>query len=163
MNVAELSDEPLTHMFGMRHEFPSEWHRFLRPSTEGGEQVLSFTIGRERFPFFVQERFINVMKIEMFAKCAQAGEYHTILSYINPDDDAVTSSQIAMPPNASYGGLKKATINVNDAGLNLEEFDITREMSLKLKHSGASDYTSLAGDEVADIFLVVHYKLGANS
>ncbi|MEW6377337.1 MAG: hypothetical protein AB1502_16290, partial [Thermodesulfobacteriota bacterium] len=68
---------------------------------------------------------------------------------------------ITMPQNDSYGGLNKATINVNDAGLNLEELDITGEMSLKVKYNVAPDYTNLVTkpDEVEDIFLVVHYKL----
>ena len=101
------------------------------------------------------------MKIEVFAKCTQAGDYHMVLSYINFDEDIVTSSQITMPQNESYGGLNKATINVNDAGLNLEELDITGEMGLKVKHSTAPDYTSLVTEpgEVEDIFLVFHYKL----
>jgi len=161
MNTAELADQPFMRMFSMKHEFPTEWHKFLYPAIEGGEQVLSFTIGKERFPFFAQERDIVVMKIEAFAKCTQAGDYHMILSYINFDEDTVTSSQITMPQNDSYGGLNKATINVNDAGLNLEELDVTGEMSLKVKFSTSPDYTSLATkpDEVEDIFLVAHYKL----
>lgn len=161
MNTAELADQPLMRMFSMKHEFPTKWHKFLHPATEGAEQVLSFTIGKERFPFFAQDRNIVVMKIEVFAKCTQAGDYHMILSYIKLDEDTATSSQITMPQNDSYGGLNKATINVNDAGLNLEELDITGGMSLKVKHSTASDYKSLGAEpgEVEDIFLVVHYKL----
>jgi hypothetical protein len=103
------------------------------------------------------------MKVELFARCKQAGDYHLVLSYINHDEDTVTSSQITMPQNDSYGGLNKATINVNDAGLNLEELDITGEMSLKMKYSTALDYTSLTTDEVADIFVVFHYKLDDES
>jgi len=145
----------------MKHEFPTEWHKFLHPATEGAEQALSFIIGKERLPFFAQDRDIVVMKMEVFAKCTQAGDYHTMLSYTDFDEDTVASSQITMPQSDSYGGLNKATIDVNDAGLNLEELDITREMSLKLKHSSSPYYTSLATkpDEVEDIFLVLHYKL----
>ena len=167
-HAAELTTEPLMSMFSMKHEFPTEWHRFLHPAAEGGEQVLSFTIGKERFPFFAQDkdRSIVVMKTEVFAKCTQAGDYHMILSYINFDKDTVTSPEvppdlITMPQNDNYGGLNKATINVNDAGLNLDQLDITGEMNLKVKHSTAPDYTSLATEpgEVEDIFLVVHYKM----
>ncbi len=161
MNVAELSDQPLMSMFNVKHEFPAEWHRFLYPAIESTEQVLNFTIGKKRIPFFAQDRDIVVMKIEVFAKCTQADDYHMVLSYINFDEDLVTSSQITMPQNESYGGLNKATINVIDAGLNLEELDITGEMSLKVKHSTAPDYTGLVTDpsEVEDIFLVFHYRL----
>ncbi|MCD4702605.1 MAG: hypothetical protein K8S24_12195, partial [Candidatus Aegiribacteria sp.] len=142
-------------------EFPAEWHRFLYPAIESTEQILNFTVGNNRFPFFTQDRDITVMKIEVFARCTQAEDYYMVLSYINFDEDSVTSSQITMPHNDSYGGLHKATINVIDAGLNLEEMDITGEMSLKVKHSTAPDYTGLVAEpcEVEDIFLVFHYKL----
>ena len=142
----------------MRHEFPSEWHRFLHPTPAGDEQVLSFTIGQERFPFFAQDRKIDVMKIDVLAKCEREGEYHTIISY---NGNSVVSSQITMPENDSYGGLNMATINPNDAGLSLEDLDVSREMNLKVKHNSALVYTSLLAnpDEVEDLFLVVHYKL----
>lgn len=161
-NSAGLSTQPLLRMFSMRHEFPTEWHKFLNPATAGGEQVLRFTTGKERFPFIAHDRVISVMKVEAFAKCTQAEDYHTILSYTDFDEDTVTSSEITMLQNDSYLGLNKATINViNDAGLSLEELDITGEMSLKLKRSAALDYTSLVTEpsEVEDIFLAVHYKL----
>ena len=170
VNAAELRTQPLMRMFSMKHEFPTEWHRFLYPATEGAEQVLSFTIGKERFPFFAQDRKIVVMMIEVFAKCTQEGDYHMVLSYIDSIGDIVISPEdlpdlIALPQNDTYGGLNKATINVNDAGLNLEALDITGEMNLKMKYSTAPDYTSLATEpgEVEDIFLVFHYKLETES
>ena len=99
------------------------------------------------------------MKIEVFAKCTQAGEYNMIVSYTNFEDDRVASPEyppdlITMPQNAGYGGLNKATINVNSAGLNLEELDVTKEMSLKVKRSEAMNYTGLgtSPDEIEDIF-----------
>ena len=146
----------------MKHEFPAEWHRFLHPGAGGGEQILNVTVGKMRFPFFAHDRDIVVMKIEAFAKCTQAGNYHMVLSYTERDGDPSMSSQIDLPQNNSYGGVNKATIGLTDAGLNLEEFDITGAMSLKLKHSGAPDYTQLVTDppEVDDVFLVFHYKLG---
>jgi hypothetical protein len=161
MNAANLAEQPLMQMFGMKHEFPSEWYKFLHPATGGAEQILTFTLGKERFPFFVQDRDIVVMEIEVFAKCTQAGDYHLLLSYVNLDVDTVTSSQITMPQNTTYGGLHKVTINTADAGLNLEELDITKTMTLKLKHSAAADYTSLGTkpDELEDLFVVLHYKL----
>jgi Tc toxin complex TcA C-terminal TcB-binding domain/ABC toxin N-terminal region/Neuraminidase-like domain/PA14 domain/Salmonella virulence plasmid 28.1kDa A protein len=159
MNTAELMDQPLLRMFSMRHEFPTEWHRFLHPSAVGGEQTLAFTIGKKRFPFFAQDRQIIVMKIEVFAKCTNAGDYHLLVSCTDINDEVVESIQITMPQNSKYGGINKATINTNDAGLNLEELAVDQEMTLKLKRSTAADFTALNADEVQDLFFVMHYKL----
>lgn len=162
-NTAELADQPLMRMFSMRHEFPTEWHKFLYPGTEGAEQILNFKIGKGQFPFFAQDRDIVVMKIEVFAKCTQEGDYKMVLSITEDDNTSPSpSSEITMPENDNYGGLKKATIdNVNTVGLNLEELNISEEMILKMKHNTALDYTILATEprEVEDVFLVFHYKL----
>ena len=161
MNAADVNQQPLTQMFSMRHEFPTEWYKFLHPAALGGEQLLNFTVGKVRFPFFVQERDIVVMKTELFAKCAQAGAYHAVLSYVNLDGDTVTSSQITMPQVAKYGNINMATLNLTDAGLSLDELDIGAPMSLKLKHNLAPDYTKLAASppELEDLMVVLHYKV----
>jgi hypothetical protein len=159
MNLAELRDQPLMRMFSIRRDFPTEWYRFLHPTPGDGEQILSYTVGKERFPFIAQERAVVVIEIDVFSKCAKKGDYHLVLSYLDQDGNEVTSSEIAMPQDEAYGGLNKATLGVNDAGLNLEELDIEGQMSLQLKHYTAPDYAGLDADEVEDIFLVFHYKL----
>jgi hypothetical protein len=165
-NAADLIQQPLAQMFSMKHEFPTEWRKFMLPSAVGAEQILRFTPGKNRFPFLTQNRDIVVMKLEVLAKCTQATSYHTILSYFRFDDDPesddpVTSTPVVMPQNNALGGLNKATINVSDAGMNLEELDITKEMRLKMKRGAALDFKSLVTEpeEVDNVFIVIHYKL----
>ena len=160
-NTADLSNQPFLRMISMKHEFSTQWHRFLTPSTESSEQVLVFTLGKERFPFFTHDRTIDIMKLDMFARCSQSGDYHLVMSYTDSLDIVTVSSQISMPENPSYGGLNKATINTGDAGLTLDEADITKEMTLKLKHNSETVYTELttSPDEVEDIYMVIHYRL----
>jgi hypothetical protein len=136
-----------------------------------GEQVLNFTIGKERLPFFVQDRDIVAEKIDVFARCTQAGSYHLVLSYVNLAGNTITSPDLADPtnlinlqPSDAYGGLKHTSINTTDAGLNLEELDIAGAMSLRTKRTTVADFSRLVTDpedEVDDIYLVVHYKLVA--
>ncbi len=155
MNTAKLTEQPLMEMFSMKHEFPTEWHKFLHPATDGGEQILKFTLGKERFPFFVQDRDVEVMKLEVLAKCTQATSYYMVLSYGNLDGGSVTISK-EMPQDNTYDGLNTATIND-------EVLDIAKEMTLKLRSSldVNKKYTDLVTEpeEVEDMFFVVHYKL----
>ncbi len=162
-NSADLENQPFIRMFDMKHELPNEWHLFFHPRN-GPEQALSFTVGKERFPFLAANREIVVMEAEILAKCSRPGDYHLVLSYVNRSGDVVTSSQIVMPKTpegSTYGGLHKATLRLHDAGLSLDELDIAGAMTLKLKHSTATDFASLETDpqpEIEDMFLVVHYK-----
>jgi hypothetical protein len=161
MNAEDLSEQPLLQMFNMKQEFPGEWHKFLHPTGQGAEQMLTVTIGKERFPFFVQSRSIVVSKIDAFARSSKTSSYHLIMSYTNLDGDPVISTQITMPQSDAYGGLNKTTIDVSDAGLNLEELDVAAPMSLKLKRIVVNDFSSLSTDpdEMEDVYLVFHYKV----
>jgi hypothetical protein len=163
-NIAGLAEQPLSRMFSLKNEFTTEWHRFLHPVPTDGEQVLSFTIGKDRFPFFTQGWEIKVMKLDVFARCTQTGNYDLKLSIMKANHSPVNSSPIVMPKNAGYGDLNKATLKGSDAltiGLNVEELDLAGPLSIKLKHNTATLYKSLATEpsEVENIFLVVHYKL----
>jgi hypothetical protein len=160
-NAADLADQPLVQMFTMRHEYPTEWHRFLHPAVAGDEQVLAVTLGRQRFPYLVQNRTIVVMQIQVFARCTGAGDYHMLLSHMNFNGDPVNSSEISLPKSGVYGDLNVATVGVTDASLNLEELDVAGPMTLKLKHNATPDYTGLATNppEIEDLDCLVHYKL----
>lgn len=160
-NSEDLLEQPLMRGFSMRHEFSTEWHRFLHPALAGGEQILSFTLGEESFPFFTRTKDVVVMKLEVLARCSRVGDYKMMLSLTNKDGETVESSEVTVPVSAAYGGMNKATLNVNSAGLSLDELDISGPMTLKLKFNTAVDYKSLGTnpDEVDDLFVVVHYKL----
>ena len=149
-------------MFSMRHEFPSEWYRFLHPAVAGAEQILAFTLGKDRFPFFVQDRTVVVMQIDVLANTTKSMDYHAILSYVTHDPPATTtSSELTLPEDPDYDNLNVKTIGVADAGLALDELNIDAPMTLKLKASNVTPYTALTTnpDEVEDLFIVMHYKL----
>lgn len=156
--TAEHADQPFMRMFSMKQEFPTEWHKFFHPESEGTEQILKFTIGREKFPFFVQDSKVNVNKIDVFAKFTQTDnqtdKHQIILSYSNHNGEVFTSPEppsdkvIKLFPKKNFGGLYGVSINVNDD----EEPDINREIRIKLLDASA--------DEIKDLFFVLHYQLG---
>jgi hypothetical protein len=163
-NINDLSEQPLIQMIDLKRDFPAEWHKFLHPLTDGTEQILQFTLGKKRFPFFVQERELSIINIEVIAKFTQEMSYVTKLTYVKADtepEEIVESEEIHMPQKPEYGGIYIASIDTTDASLNLEEFDITKQNTLRLKREGAEDYTLLTTDpdEVEELFLVIHYKL----
>ncbi len=160
MNTADLSEQPLMRLFSLKHEFPTEWHKFLYPSASGGDQVLIFTLGKERFPFIAQGMDIIVMKLDLFAKCTGTGKYYVLLSYTDFDGNTKKSTDREMTQSKSYGVLHTKTIDETDTELTLDEMDVEEEISLNLT-STSGTYTTLKTDpdEVEDIFFVVHYKL----
>jgi len=163
LNASNLADQPLLQMFNLKHDFSTEWYKFLHPGTAEAAQELKFTVGKERFPFFVQDRGITIMKIELFARCTHAGDYFGVLSYNDFGGHPASFPEITMGQSDAYGGLNKGTIA--GAGLNPDQLDITKELTLRVNRHSASEtppvVTPLATnpDEIEEFFMVFHYKL----
>jgi hypothetical protein len=62
--IEEASTSGLAQLFSLRHDFPSEWHRFV---TGDAASPFAATIKKEFFPYFVQSRDITITEIEMYA------------------------------------------------------------------------------------------------
>ncbi len=59
----------LARVFSLRHEFSSEWYRFLNPPAgDAKNQTLTMALTRERFPFLFQGKNISINAIELFVK-----------------------------------------------------------------------------------------------
>ncbi len=90
----------LRRMFSARHEFPSEWHRFLHP-TDPQKQTLELPLTQERFPFQFRGRAITIDKVELFLKLKEVkdGEAFTggNLSVKSPDSDDAAGTEVHEP------------------------------------------------------------------
>ncbi|HVE74606.1 MAG TPA: hypothetical protein VNA30_05890 [Mycobacteriales bacterium] len=59
----------MARAFSLRHEFPTEWQRFLNPPpAANGDQLAKLDLGREQFPFLVQDRITAIDSVELFVK-----------------------------------------------------------------------------------------------
>ncbi|SLM48754.1 protein of unknown function [Nitrospira japonica] len=70
--VANEGGKGVTRLFSLRHEFPTEWQRFLNVAAEGtGDHKQALSFGPERFPFFLRDRFaagkVKVSKVHLFS------------------------------------------------------------------------------------------------
>jgi Tc toxin complex TcA C-terminal TcB-binding domain/ABC toxin N-terminal region/Neuraminidase-like domain len=67
----------LVRAFSLRHEFPTEWQRFLNPSpvgtggagaASGADQTLTLPLNRELFPFQFQDRIASITEFELYVQ-----------------------------------------------------------------------------------------------
>lgn len=65
--VQREGQQGLARVFSMRHEFSTEWHRFLNPSA-ATEATLDFTLAQDRFPFQFRGRTIQIRSADIFLK-----------------------------------------------------------------------------------------------
>lgn len=67
-SIAKTENIPLLRFFSARHEFPSSWHRFLKPQESELNHVLTLPLVRERFPFPLRARELTLQRLELFLK-----------------------------------------------------------------------------------------------
>ncbi len=67
-------DSPgLVRLFSLRHEFPSEWHRFVSsPPAADKLNTITVDLATTRFPYFVQGREISINKSTVFERTSVA-------------------------------------------------------------------------------------------
>jgi hypothetical protein len=143
----------------MRHEFSTEWYRFLNPLVVGDDQVMKLTLKKEHFPFFTRDRNVDVMQVDILAKTNRTGDYHLMMTATDTGAVIMTSTQISMPENATYADMQKTTLTGVAANISVEDINAFAELTMKFKHSTDANYHSLDDAEMQDVFMVIHYKL----
>jgi hypothetical protein len=165
-NLADLNEAPLMRMFSLKHEFSTDWYKFINPAVAGADQVMAVTLTRDHFPFFTKERAINVSKLEVLIKAEQEGDYKMICSITDVADAVITSTEITMPENSTYANMQKATLSETTAGITVADINVFGAMSFKFRHntdiSNPQVYNTIDKDpeEISDVFVVIHYSLG---
>jgi hypothetical protein len=158
-NATDLDVQPLMRMFNLKHEFGSEWNKFIRPVTTGADQVFSLKLQPSHFPFFAKDRLIEVTKMEVLVKAKKSGDYRMLFEARDHDDNVLSAPIISMPENVRFANMKKGTLA--SPSVSVGDVDVLKPVSIKLQHNSKADFHSLAPDEIVDMFLVLHYKLGS--
>jgi len=69
VNAIAEEEHGFARLFSARHEFSTEWHRFLHPpAAAANDQTLTLALNKERFPYIFQGREITIDTIELFFK-----------------------------------------------------------------------------------------------
>jgi hypothetical protein len=79
--IGEEATKPLARLFSLKHEFPTEWHRFTQPVAPA---VGAFTIDKQRFPFLFRgkSKTITVRKVHLYAVLKHGAEPTSPLSVV---------------------------------------------------------------------------------
>ncbi len=165
----ELKGLQQWRMFSAKHEFPSQWYRFLHPSDEATEaQSMRLELTQERFPFQLRGKSIQFKSIQLFLKLKdttinppqsidlfvtkpsaaqdELNNQNTITPQ-NDSTDLVTLHKVTLEPNSAFGNLLYGEDMPSSEGFG--------SRSIKAKKD---DMTSIQ-DAIEDIILVCHYSV----
>jgi len=145
--VADAESAPLSRLFSIRHEFPTEWHR-LRTATEAnGDHVRTIALTRDRFPALFARRELHVGRIDLFGLPA-AGKHPTKLPSLRQPDDKVVTLATGAPIGPLVHGTAPVDVRVKD---------VEGESLWQLSVLAADVAASI--DQLDDLLLVCHYDV----
>ena len=134
-------------LFSLKHQFATEWYRFLHPDQEGADQVFNMTLGREHFPFFARKATaITVTKLDFVLAGRHDGDYRMEL-----ESPGAAVEAFAVSPDPNLDGIHH-TVHNTPASPNAEG-----EWHIKIRRDDDGDFKSLAVDDLEDVVVIVHF------
>jgi hypothetical protein len=132
-------------MFSLRHEFPTEWHRFLNPIAGAEGQPLRLNRMNERFPFHGPGATIRINRVDLLGRFTSGDQYAATLAPLLAGE-AILNSEPAL------GGLRHASLGNLDVDL-----DEARDWELQIRR-GTND---LESGEAENMFIICSYTVAS--
>lgn len=137
-------------LFSLKHDFSSEWHRFLNPEGDSDQELL-IDFKQEHYPFFIRGKIgtLKIKKMDVFLESSIAGDF---------------SANIKVTNSASLDGLSiSKDPDYNNAHHYLKDFssgsqpDSLGEVRIKIKIGPVTtgDFKSLTDDQLDDILVLL--------
>ena len=150
--IADADQVPVSRLFSLRHEFPSEWQRLFSVGDSNGDHVQVFALTKNRFPFLFQSKNITITILKVDLYVLRKGDAE------NPEfpQMAITVPEGTTPVNLAEGSTCRP-----DAGQYFEE-----EVEVKLEERDSRWTFTIPKNSVVDfqktvqdILLVCHYTV----
>ena len=138
----------LARLLSLRHELPGDWHRFLNPPGDTGDQTLSIPFAG-RFPLMFQsaKSTITITRIDILAKAAAGADFELAL---DPDTPTTPTTRDL----TALGTLLVGTTGDITASPGTWTLTIWRQPSPE-----SAVHQRVAPDTTQDILLICHYTV----
>ncbi len=148
--VASQGAEGSARLVSLRHEFPTEWHRFTTGVKSTGEAAESFAVTKNRFPFVFGKSDITVTKVDLYGVPKE--------DVSTGDIDALTvtlpggQASVLMSTGTAIGRLGARTF---DASLPVAEKEENSRWSFGVPAENVTEFQ----ESIDDIMMVIHYTI----
>ncbi len=108
--VADAESAPLSRLFSLKQEFPSEWYRLRTAAEVNGDHVASIAFNTDRFPMLFRRRALHIGQVDLFGVPIPGKEPAKLPEFRQPDGTVV-----ALSAGAPLGRLvhRMATVDVS--------------------------------------------------
>lgn len=173
----------LFRLFSLRHEFPTDWYKFLNPADTATSQTMSLALMIERFPFQFRGRTIQISEQKLFLKLKDVypasygingahtpqGDYNAgapLNVSIKSPTSTVPAGSVTLLKDESLGGLPDGLLSLNDKlggwQLQVSEVDVGKIAGTlwhTVKDANGNSHPRLNADIIDDLIAVCHYTV----
>ena len=98
--LTDATDHPLSRLFSLRHEFPTEWNHFIN-TPDAQVNAMTVDLAAARYPYFAQGRTITIREAKVLTR-SRSGQPATfaIAPGLTPPDLASSGWTGQQPPGA---------------------------------------------------------------
>jgi hypothetical protein len=154
--LADAQNSPLARLFSLKHEFPTEWYRFLQQSDPSvPTQTMQISLGYERFPFQFRGQTIQINQVDLF------------LSFKDPQRLAAYQGGTPLSVSLADGGSSASGALKSDPGvlngLPYLPLALSAQLPPAISLTLSAAVTDLKNivDAVEDLVMVCHYAVSA--
>jgi hypothetical protein len=135
-------------MLSLRHDFPTQWYRFLTPPNPTDGNIFEWSMSPDLFRILDKDKTLKVHTAWILARCTGAGSYSVVLSPPLPAAENTATLQ----QTQEYGGLRLQQLSDLDI-----EMDLAKPAAAwKLKIDGPNGL--LETGEVEDVYFILGYE-----
>jgi hypothetical protein len=173
-SVALPKQSNVQRLFSLKHEFPSEWYRFLHPADTASNQSMQIALDNARFPFQYRGMTIPILQAELvllfsnpqFQSAYQGGS--PLVVTLGPAGGGAQSSVTLKSPSilsgAGYDVAQPAKPTAS--GPNMPPGWVLQATSVAVSTTGVGvpvttngvTYHHINPDAIADLLLICDYK-----
>jgi hypothetical protein len=159
----------LRRLFSGRHEFSSEWHRFLHPHAGEKKHSLMLDLAAERFPYQYRGSLAQINRVDLFVALEEGVLAEDLqglkITVVPPQANLGVAGDLASVPTV-LGGMLHATFDVESEAsgygtwtLEVLSDDLgTLDASLRTSVNVGGEWVHhLKANVVRDFILVCHY------
>lgn len=138
-------------LYSMKHEFPTEWHRFLYPKNDN-DQEFTMDLSSSQLPFFLRSKFssLKISSINFFVKSKKAVDYVANIEVA----EAAAIVNVTISQDSEYNNTPHFFSNFEDM---LTSF--SGQLKFNLKQDEATDFKSLTEEYVEDVFVLLRFDI----
>ncbi len=151
---------PLARMFSAKHEFPTEWYRFLHP-TGTAAPTLRLELIRERFQFQFRGKGITISEVKLFLNPKEGFDYDkgqpltiNLGQYVLKDKDVIESLASGLEFKSAGSPVEKLPF----CSLPNVEIKPPKGLALTTTHANLESLQ----DVIEDIWIVCEYSVTAS-